>query len=79
MATDIEKPWEWHVVGVTYAAYGPLKDPVTDPWLAQMKAVSEYNITTVPLSLRKSHYRVQGREWPQDANDWGRWTAWQDS
>jgi len=51
----------------------------TLPWLAQMKAGSEYNITTVPISLRKSHYRVQGPEWPQNQNDWGRWSDWQGS
>lgn len=73
---QIPDPEKWNVAGVTYVGYGPDTALQDDPWLAQMKAVSQYSIQERgTLSLRRVNYRVQD-EWPDDPNDWGRLTRW---
>ena len=68
----VDEPNDWNVAGVTYAAYGPLKDPKSNPWLAQMRAVNEHEIMgTPPITETRVLYIVEDR-W----DHLGRWSPW---
>lgn len=60
---DVDNPADWWIAGVTYSKYAG----------HQIKAVSEYDISTTPVNLQRSHYR-KSTYWGN--GEFGRYESW---